>query len=329
LEVKQTPLRLGFAGTPIFAANILNGILGAGYQPKIVLTQPDRAKGRGKKLAYSAVKQLALEFELNVAQPYRLKGAEEDSACNLLEPLNLDILVVAAYGLILPKRILDLPKYGCLNVHASILPRWRGAAPIERSIMHGDTESGVSIMSMDEGMDTGPVYTTSNIELDVRETGDSLHHKLAEVGTSATLQCLERIKTISPTPQDHSLATYAAKLTPEDSLIDWHQPALDLERKVRALYSRQPAYSFIGAERIRILSASMASPGHSRQERGGVLPGTILDANKSGCEVATGDGVLKILSLQIARGKGKAMPFSAALNGYPDLFVGRRFQNGG
>ncbi len=323
----QTPLRLGFAGTPEFAANILNGLLSAGYQPLIVLTQPDRAKGRGKKMARSAVKQLATEFELNIVQPQKLKGPEGEFASNLLKSLNLDILVVAAYGLILPEQILKLPKYGCLNVHASLLPKWRGAAPIERSIMNGDAVSGVSIMCMDEGMDTGPVYASSSVELDDRETGDSLHQKLAEVGTSATLQCLRDIETLLPVPQDSSLATYAPKLTSADSLIDWYQPALDLERKIRALFTRQPAYSFIGGERIRILSANMVSQDQLQQGRAKPLAGTILEANKSGCKVVTGDGVLRILSVQLARGKGNVMPFSAALNGYPGLFIGRRFEN--
>ena len=322
------PLSLGFAGTPAFAAHILSGLLNAGYHPKLVLTQPDRAHGRGKKQAFSAVKQLAVQKELPLSQPQSLKGAAGEPIHSLLKSLNLDILVVAAYGLILPDRILNLPKYGCLNIHASLLPKWRGAAPIERSIMAGDDCSGVSIMRMDTGMDTGPIYTSHSFKLDARETGDSLRNKLAEVGTSATLQCLKEIDTLIPSPQDDSLATYAPKLGSGDSLLDWHQSALDIERKIRALNSRQPAYSFIGAERIRILSAEVITNKNLSEKLQATKAGTVLKADRTGCEVITGNGVLKILSLQLARGKGKVMPFAAALNGYPRLFVDARLNNG-
>ena len=321
------PLSIGFAGTPEFAASILAGLLNAGYRPDLVLTQPDRAKGRGKKLSYSAVKQLAIQNELLLSQPVSVKGATGEPVYNLLESLNLDILVVAAYGLILPVRVLNAPKYGCLNIHASLLPKWRGAAPIERSIMAGDVVSGISIMRMDAGMDTGPIYTSISFKMDAKVTGDSLHNKLAEVGTLATLQCLKEIETLVPAPQDNSLASYAPKLTSKDSLLDWHQPADVLERKIRALNSRQPAYSFIGNERIRILAADVATDTYSPEKLHALDAGTILNSDKSGCEVVTGKGVLKILSLQLSRGKGKVMPFAAALNGYPHLFLDACFED--
>lgn len=326
--MNKPPFSIGFAGTPTFAANILKSLLDAGYLPKLVLTQPDRARGRGKKLSYSAVKQLAQQNQLPVLQPESLKGEAGDSAYSQLESLNLDILVVAAYGLILPDRILKLPKYGCLNIHTSLLPKWRGAAPIERSIMAGDAVSGVSIMRMDAGMDTGPIYAFRCVKLDAKETGDSLLEKLAKVGASATLQSLQEIDTLQPMPQNDAQSSYAAKLTSGDSLLNWQKSALELERKIRALNSRQPAYSFINKERIRILSADVLTNRNSPEQLHTGKVGTVLKSDKSGCEVLTGDGVLKILNLQLARGKGKVMPFAAALNGYPRLFLDACFENG-
>ncbi|MBV1905493.1 MAG: methionyl-tRNA formyltransferase [Pseudomonadales bacterium] len=320
-------LTIGFAGTPVFAAEILSGLINANFCPVIVLTQPDRAKGRGKKTTSNAVKQIANAHDIQIEQPATLRGECGVEILNALAAKNLDVLVVAAYGLFLPQEMLQMPRFGCLNVHASLLPKWRGAAPIERSIMNGDLVSGVSIMHMDEGMDTGPVYRSYPCDLSKNETGDSLHNRLAKIGISAITQCLDELPTLVAHPQDNSLASLAPKLTPRESVISWHEPAQAIERKIRALYSRQPAYSFIHNERVRILSATAHSDDISTRTSKNSPPGTILKIDKSGCNVATGDGVLKILIVQLSRGKGKPMPIASAINGFPQLFGDGHFQN--
>lgn len=327
-------LKVGFAGTPEFAGHILTGLINAELKPDIVLTQPDRASGRGrsknKKPAPSAVKRLATAHDIPILQPDSLKGEQSEACFQFLKKANLDVLVVAAYGLILPSRFLNLPTFGCLNVHASLLPKWRGAAPIERSIMAGDPQSGVSIMKMDAGMDTGPVYRSYPCVITKEETGDSLHDKLASLGASAAVECLQLLNRLAPVAQDVSAVSYAPKLKSGESLLDWHLPAFVLERQIRALYSRQPAYSFLQAERVRILAASASNEacGTATEYKAAIkTPGTILNSDKSGCTVACGEGWLKISAIQLARGKGKPMAFATALNGFPQLFQSGRFEN--
>jgi methionyl-tRNA formyltransferase len=314
--------RLAFAGTPEFAATILAGLLAAQQRPIMVLTQPDRPAGRGRRMQPSPVKALALAHGLPVETPARLRT---ESALALLRDLALDVLVVAAYGLILPRSMLALPVHGCINVHASLLPRWRGAAPIEHAIMAGDRETGVSIMQMDAGLDTGAVYLRRSIPIEPDATGDRLRDQLAQLGSDALLDVLAHLDSAIAEPQDDTGATYAPKLSSADAVLDWTQPAELLERRIRALYSRLPAVAFRAGERIRVLGAELAGVAG-----GGAPPGTVLTADRRGIIVACGSGTLCITRLQLTRGKARPLGVAEALNGYPDLFrVGVCFDAGG
>jgi methionyl-tRNA formyltransferase len=304
--VRNSSLRLGFAGTPEFAASILKHLIEQGFAPVVVLTQPDRPTGRGRKIGSSPVKQLALEADLPVYQPDSLKN-------EALDP-DLDVLIVAAYGLLLPPHILAAPRFGCLNVHASLLPRWRGAAPIERAIMAGDRVTGVTIMQMDEGLDTGPTFNRIEVAIEDSMTGLELERILANLGGRALIDCLKQLGTIAPEPQ-HGDTTYAKKLSSSDSVIDWHQPVAKLINQVRALSGRMPASATRGDVRIRILSAQATASSVSQP------PGTILSADKHGILIACGEGALRITRLQLNRGKGTAMDAAAAVNGYADVFT--------
>jgi methionyl-tRNA formyltransferase len=311
-------LRLGFAGTPPFAATILSALIDSGHTLELVLTQPDRPTGRGRKLRPSPVKSLALARGLPVRDPSSLAGES-------LAGDNLDLLVVAAYGLILPDHILTAPRLGCLNVHASLLPRWRGAAPVERAIMAGDTETGVCLMQMDTGLDTGPVYTCERVTIGAEETGGELEARLALLGGELLRSLLPKIENLTPEPQPASGATYAHKLTAADALVDWDHPADQLARQIRALVDRRPATALAAGEeaRIRILAARAVSAPHEQH------PGTILSADRQGLVVACGSGSIRITRVQLNRGKGTPMDAAAAANGYPDLLsVGSVLLNG-
>lgn len=297
-------LRLGFAGTPVFAARILAALLANHFSVSVVYTQPDRPTGRGRKLSASAVKQLAVESGIPVRQPASLKGE------SLLAD-KLDVLVVAAYGLLLPPHILRAPRYGCINVHASLLPRWRGAAPVERAIMAGDRVTGVSIMQMDEGLDTGPVYRRVETPITTETTGESLEHTLADLGARALLEVLVSLPA-TPEPQQGE-ASYASKLTRKDTVINWQAPASRTAAQIRALTGRMPVTCGSQGARVRILRASS----HDGQI---AAPGEIVYADKRGIGVQCGEGVLVVEALQLDRGKGKPMTAAAALSGYPDLF---------
>ncbi len=231
----QPGLRLGFAGTPEFAARILHALLAAARVPAVVYTQPDRPAGRRRRLSASPVKTLAEQHNLPVRQPRSLRPAEEAAA---LRAADLDVFVVAAYGLILPTAVLTAPRFGCINVHASLLPRWRGAAPVERAIMAGDTETGVSIMHMEQGLDTGPVYLQRRLAITPDLDGPSLEARLADLGAEALLECLVRLPDLRPQPQAPEGVTYAAKLSRADAAIDWTLLAVVIERKIRALRGR-------------------------------------------------------------------------------------------
>ena len=309
-------LRVGFAGTPQFAATILEYLINQDLIPVVVYTQPDRPSGRGRKFLSSPVKQLAESRNIPVRQPKSLKSETVD--------VELDVLIVAAYGLLLPKHVLDAPRFGCINVHASLLPRWRGAAPVERAIMAGDQRSGATIMLMDEGLDTGPIFSSTEVAISPSMTGGELEALLAEVGARELAACLESLGSSTPEPQAGP-ATYADKLTAADATIDWTRPAVALGNQIRALTERMPASSKHDGLRIRILSAvAEPMPGNCKPER--FLPGQIAQADKAGIVVVCGDGnVLTITELQLNRGKGKRMNAAAALNGYPELFKPGRY----
>ncbi len=320
-----TTRRLGFAGTPEFAAHILRSLLESNQVPEIILTQPDRPRGRGRRSQPSEVKQLAEEWALAVHEPQTLKtSASQD----LLK--GLDLLVVAAYGLLLPENVLSIPRLGCVNVHASLLPRWRGAAPIERAIMAGDTLTGVTLMQMDAGLDTGDIIASVECPITADMTGDQLHEALARLGGELLVSRLPDIEHQPRLPQPMAGVTYARKLTTAEAEIDWGDTSKNIVNRVRALYSRMPAFSFLGTgkrERVRILKAVQVSPGPCNSARDQVRllekqtqSGTIVSSSGKSVRVVTGDGFLDILEVQLAKGKGRPMSVGEAINGYPVLF---------
>lgn len=311
-------MRCGFAGTPAFAARILEHLIGSHHDVTVVFTQPDKPAGRGRRAVPSAVRVLAETADIAVRTPTRLGSA---SVLSELERLDLDVLVVAAYGLILPQTVLDIPRHGCINVHASLLPRWRGAAPIERAIMAGDCETGVAITRMEAGLDTGPVYRERRYPITDEDTGDSLHAALAELGAECLLEVLDGLPGLEPTAQDDSLATYAEKLTAADRLLNFSADAASLARRIRALNSRLPVTVELGSERVWFLRASAEA-----SSDGDTPPGTIVAADKSGIRIRCGEGQLRVTEVKLSRGKGRPMSAAAAVNGFPTLFTpGRSF----
>ncbi len=285
-------LRLCFAGTPPFAAAHLAALHRAGHEIAAVFTQPDRPAGRGRKLLPSAVATIAGELGLPLRKPTSMAG---EAPATLLASFRPDALIVAAYGLILPKSILETPRLGCINVHASLLPRWRGAAPIERALLAGDQRTGVSIMQMDEGLDTGPVLLQREVAILAGDDRNALETKLAEAGCAALLRSLEHLPELlaGSTPQDNGLATYAGKLGKDDAMIDWTRNARFISRQVRTGIGRMPAFCFAGKRRIRILKAAARD-----WDRSGT-PGKIVEFDKNGLLVACGEGALCITSLQL------------------------------
>jgi methionyl-tRNA formyltransferase len=290
-------LKLIFAGTPDFAVPALQRLLGHGFRPLAALTQPDRPAGRGRRLQASPVKQAAEAAKIPVHQPVSLAGLEAAEQISALQP---DLLIVVAYGLILPPTILNVPAHGCWNIHASLLPRWRGAAPIQRAIEAGDSETGVCIMQMDEGLDTGPVLHRVTVPIGESETGGSLHDKLAETGADALLSCIEALASGTPpepVKQAEQGLSYARKLLKAEAQISWQEPAQQLERQVRAFNPWPVAWCIINGERTRIWRAAYEKRDHDKE------PGTVLKANKGGIEIATGEQVLRLLELQRPGGK--------------------------
>lgn len=316
----QPSLTIVFAGTPDFAAAHLTALLASHHKVVAVYSQPDRPAGRGKKLQKSAVKQVAELHQLPVYQPLNFK---EQSDRDDLTSLNADIMVVVAYGLILPVAVLETPKYGCVNVHASLLPRWRGAAPIQRAVELGDAESGVTIMQMEKGLDTGPMLEVVKCDISADETGGSLHDKLMNMGAPALIKALDDIAAdrAKPEIQDHELANYAHKIEKPDLDIQWNQSADVIERKIRAFNPFPVCFSQLNGERIKIFDADVVSIIGDKQ------PGEIVDVSKSGISVATADGGLLLKRLQIP-GK-KPMAIADVLNGYSDKFsIGQCFVAG-
>ena len=303
----STPLRVGFAGTPEFSAQALQAILTAGFTVPLVLTQPDRPSGRGLKLKPSAVKQCALEHDIAVAQPrsLRLDGKYPDEARSAQAALNLaqlDVLVVAAYGLILPSWVLTTPRYGCLNIHASLLPRWRGAAPIQRAIEAGDTQTGVTIMQMDEGLDTGAMLLVESLAISDTETAATLHDRLAEQGARLIVAALQALplETLTAQPQPFEGATYASKLDKAEAALDFSQSAMQLARRIRAFNPTPGATLQLPAihELVKVWNA-VAIVATGKQDE----PGTVIGASPEGIDLATAHGVLRLTELQRAGGK--------------------------
>ena len=305
------PQRLGFAGTPEFAATILARLIESGQAPVLVLTQPDRPVGRGQKPRPSPVKALATGHGIEVRSPTSLKAVD-------LAADGLDLLIVAAYGLLLPPHVLAAPRLGCLNVHASLLPRWRGAAPVERAIMAGDRETGVCLMQMDEGLDTGPVYARATLPIGADMTGGQLEAQLAELGAELLVETLPVIETLTPTPQQDAGATYAAKIGPADSRVDWALDSAAIARQVRALAERAPVTVSPDTDPTLSLRLLAAEPFETPPGPPPV-PGCVIGSNRKGIVVATVDGTLLITRLQLNRGKGRPMSARDVLNGYPQL----------
>jgi methionyl-tRNA formyltransferase len=306
-----------FAGTPAFSVPTLQALLDAGHAVQAVYTQPDRPAGRGRRFTPSPVKQLALARGLPIYQPLTLKESTAE-----LRAFKPDVMVVVAYGLLLPKDILAIPTHGCINVHASLLPRWRGAAPIARAIEAGDTVTGISIMRMEQGLDTGPIFSQAQIPIEQQDTARTLQDKLAKLGAAVLVDTLEKIAqgAIEPRAQDDAEACYARKLSKEETWIDWRQPALRIARKIRAFDPWPVACTRLQGKSIRVWRAEIESEVNAEE----TLPGTILSVNADGIRVASGAGVLALLRLQ-AEG-GRVMDAVAFVNGHR-VHVGDCFTN--
>lgn len=309
-------LNIIFAGTPEFAAQHLEALLDTQHRIVGVYTQPDRAAGRGKQLQASAVKKLALENGLPVFQPLSLKGLEDQRT---LTSLNADLMIVVAYGLILPQAVLDIPRLGCINVHASLLPRWRGAAPIERALLAGDSQTGVTIMQMDKGLDTGDMLSKASIAITPDMDRQQLENELARIGAKTLVSSLEQLDDLraNAEKQDHSLSTYASKLSKEEALIDWQQSAELINRTIRCGIGRTPAYSFLKGERLRILRAK------ALKQTSSAALGAIISVDRDSLQVACKDSTLEIDIMQFP-GKS-AQPVRELLNSKRQaLAVGNR-----
>ena len=301
-------LRIVFAGTPEFAAEHLKALLDTPHQIIAVYSQPDRPAGRGQKLTPSPVKQLALQHDIPVHQPQTLRDPAAQAELAALKP---DLMVVVAYGLILPQVVLNIPRLGCINSHASLLPRWRGAAPSQRAVEAGDAESGVTVMQMEAGLDTGPMLLKVSTPIAAEDTGGSLHDRLATLGPQAVIAAISGLASgnLVGEVQDDSLATYAHKLNKDEARLDWSRPAIELERLVRAFNPWPICHSTLGGEAIKVHAAALGD--------GQGQPGNILAADKFGLTVACGEGALRLTRLQLPGGK--------ALN-FSDLYNSRREQ---
>lgn len=308
-------MNLVYAGTPDFAVPALRRLLADGYDVVGVYTQPDRAAGRGRKPRPSPVKQLAVEHGLPVFQPETFKDVSAQGELASLEP---DLMIVAAYGLLLPQPVLEMPRHGCINIHASLLPRWRGAAPIQRALLAGESQTGVTLMQMEAGLDTGPMLNWRTCEIDAEDTAGDVHDRLAALGAELLVESLPAILdgTLKPTPQNEADATYAPKLSKDEAVMDWAEDAETISRRVRAFNPWPVVQARFGGQWLRIWRAS-AVDGNPQSE-----PGEVLAVGPSGIDVAAGRGVLRILELQ-APG-GRRLPAGDFLNGHP-IARGDRF----
>lgn len=310
-------LRIIFAGTPDFSVAPLQTLIDSQHEVIAVYTQPDRPAGRGRKLTASPVKQVALENDIPVFQPESLRDAEAQQTLN---DLNADIMIVVAYGLILPQVVLDMPKMGCLNIHASLLPRWRGAAPIQRAIESGDQQSGVTIMQMNAGLDTGDMLYKIATDITEEDSAQTLHDRLSELGCKALMSTLEGLQngTITPEKQDESLVTYAEKMHKEEALIQWQQPALKIIRKIQAFNPWPVAYTLYQEQPLRVWQARQLSNAEQTElslRSDNNQPGLVLALSKQGLIVATGDQPICLQKVQPAGKKAmSAYDFAQARN---------------
>jgi methionyl-tRNA formyltransferase len=303
-------MKLIFAGTPEFAAQALSAIVAAGHEVALVLTQPDRPAGRGMALQPSAVKKVALAHGIEVFQPLTLKDAEAQAK---IAAVGAEVMVVAAYGLILPQAVLDMPRFGCINIHASLLPRWRGAAPIQRALLAGDAETGVCIMQMEAGLDTGPVLLRGAFPIEATDTTASLHDRLAGLGARLCVEALGKL----PLPAEAQPAegvTYAHKIEKAEAVIDWTKPAIELDRHIRAFNPFPGAQAVFGGQTVKLWQASPVA--------GSGPVGSVLAVDKKQIVIACGAGALAVSELQKAG--GKRLPVQQFLAGHP-LKVGDRF----
>lgn len=294
-------MEIVFAGTPEFSVPVLETLINSPHDVVAVYSQPDRPAGRGRQLRASPVKACALEHQISVFQPRSLKDAEQQQVLADLAP---DLMVVVAYGLLLPEAVLTIPSRGCVNVHASLLPRWRGAAPIQRSILAGDSETGITLMQMDIGLDTGAMIAKSRCAIADDDTGSTLHDRLSAMGAILMGEHLDAILegAVTPEPQDNDLANYAHKLDKAEAIIDWQRPAVELDRQVRAFNSWPVAQTLFGGKVMRVWRSKR------EEARTSADPGTVVKADKEGIDVACGDGVLRLLEVQMPGKK----PVSAA-----------------
>ena len=304
---RESRMKIVFMGTPDFAVGALEALVEAGHEVVAVVTQPDKPKGRGKEMQQTPVKVCALKHNIEVFQPVKIKHKE---AVEVLRGYGADLFVVAAFGQILSKEILDMPKYGCVNIHASLLPKYRGAAPIQWAILDGEKETGVTIMQMNEGLDTGDMLTKVVVPIEENDTGESLFDKLAEAGAKLLVETIPQIEagTLKPEPQDDSFSTYAKMIKKEMGLIDWKKEAIVLERLVRGMNSWPSAYTHFNGKTLKIWEAGIET------QNSDAAPGTVIEVTKNNIKVQTGQGLLVLKQVQL-EGK-KRMDVSAFLLGY-------------
>ena len=303
-------MRIGFAGTPEFAKHALEALLRTQHEIVVVYTQPDRPVGRGQHIQPSPVKILAQAHSIPVEQPLHVKDPQ---AVATLEQYHLDVMIVAAYGLLLPKAFLDIPPKGCINIHASLLPRWRGASPIQQAILAGDKETGITLMRMDVGLDTGNILAQRSCEITNSDTASRLHDKLALLGAQLLIDTLDDIVDKKGQPQDPTLATHAPKITKEQAEIQWDLPAIQIDRQIRAFNPWPVAYTQSQGENLRIWEATVV-PGTPKEP-----PGSIIEQSSQGIIVATGNGALLITQAQLP-GK-KSLPMTEILKSQHERFA--------
>lgn len=303
-------LKIIYAGTPDFAVPALKALINSHHDVVAVYTQPDRPAGRGRKIQFGPIKQVAVEAGIDIQQPISFK---DEDAQTIFTDYECDVMIVAAYGLILPQSILDIPKYGCLNIHGSLLPRWRGAAPIHRAIQKGDIETGVTIMQMAAGLDTGDMLLKLNTPIQAEDTGQTIHDRLANDGASALLTVLDSIDNLEPEVQDENLTCYADKLNKAEAEVDWNRPASEIDRTIRAFNPWPVAFTLYNGKPLRIFMSKVIENKASETKISDKPVGTIVSESPDGIEIMTGEGVLSFSRLQLP-GK-KAMDVKDFLNG--------------